>query len=650
MVAAASVVVGFIGGTTTGQVKQALDLLNEDTIPVIQTLEDIRFGGMKLIASTSEYGFIKAEKEAAIAKQQVLIGQEGEGEEEEQGAAGINRMNAAIDRYARLVEQSSPEGVQYLVEITESAEQLQDISKRLIKLKKQGVSGREILQLKEEFEYTEGVFLNNIENSLSQEEKELVDRVEQVGSSITTGRNTLLMTSLLAIALAIIIGIYVSRSISAPVIRLKQATKLIGEGKLDTKTDIASSDEIGELARAFNNMAGDLAATAALTVEKEYVDNIFKSMIDTLVVINPDGNIRTVNQATLELLGYQESELIGFDSSLIIASNHKAERGDKLFHGTGFGGLIRTGFVRDLEMTYINKAYGRIPMLFSGSVMKDKNGNIQGVVCVAQDATERKLAESKIRQSNAKLIATNIELKQTQSQLIQSAKLASVGEMATGVAHELNQPLGIMAMSADFQLLQADKGDHQEALESFKLILKQVDRATTIINHLRTFGRESNIAARSVNDINQLVEDAFIMLNEQLRLQDIEVVKTLGHNLPKIQCNLIQIEQVLTNLVVNAKDAMASVDNKKLTITTSALGETVVITIQDSGTGIASTNLAKVFDPFFTTKEVGKGTGLGLSISYGIIEEHGGKLMVSSTLGQGSTFQIELPAILEVSR
>ncbi|MFT4929115.1 MAG: PAS domain S-box-containing protein [Phenylobacterium sp.] len=548
-----------------------------------------------------------------------------------------------------MVNQFFPDKTQYLTEMTTSAKQLQKTAKQLIELKNQGVSGREILQLKEEFEDIENIFLNSIENSLAHEDEELVERANQVDFAINAGRNTLLLTTLLAISLAVLIGIYVSRSISAPVIRLKQATKRIGEGKLDTKININSNDEIGELADAFNLMAGDLAASAALTVEKEYVDNILMSMIDTLVVINPDGKIRTINQATLELLGYQENELVGLDSTAIIASDEEVKQEEKLFHGRGFGGLIRNGFVRGLEITYINKTSERIPMVLSGSVMKDNDGNIQGIVCVAQDATERKLAETKIRQSNAQLTITNNELKQTQSQLIQSAKLASVGEMATGVAHELNQPLGIIAMSADLQLIQASKGEFFEAKHSFELILKQVERATTIINHLRTFGRESNKSVHSANDINRLVEDAFIMLNEQLRLQDIEVIRTLGDNLPRVKSNLIQIEQVLTNLVVNAKDALESTEDKQLTISTFALDNKVVTTIKDNGTGISSVDLAKIFDPFFTTKEVGKGTGLGLSISYGIIEDHGGKLLVSSVQGQGTTFRIELPAITEAT-
>lgn len=234
-------------------------------------------------------------------------------------------------------------------------------------------------------------------------------------------------------------------------------------------------------------------------------------------------------------------------------------------------------------------------------------------------------------------------LKTSQSQLIQSAKLASLGEMATVVAHELTQPIHVISGKAQLTQNYVSKKNLDKILQSSTEILEQVERASIIITHMRTFGRDTSKSAHKKEDINQIIEDAFILVGRDLYNKNVEVLKKL-HEEPLLKtCNKLQIEQVLINLINNAKDAMETEDTKTLSVRSFLQDNIIVIEVEDTGEGISDSSAKQIFDPFFTTKVEGKGTGLGLSISHGIITEHKGKLKVSSEKGKGSKFTIELP-------
>src|SRR5574337_1779695 len=220
-------------------------------------------------------------------------------------------------------------------------------------------------------------------------------------------------------------------------------------------------------------------------------------------------------------------------------------------------------------------------------------------------------------------------LRETQAQLIQSGKLAAVGTLAAGVAHELNQPLMIIRGYAQ-ELLRDERIGEEAIRDDLRRIEAQTTRMTAIINHLRDFSREST-GKREVADLNRVVEDALIFLGQQLRSRNIAVVQTLDPALPPVWVDPLQIEQVLLNLITNARDAMETVGMGAITIRTGLTqGSRVALSVADAGPGIPEAIRTRIFDPFFTTKEVGKGTGLGLSICHGIVEEHGGELTMES--------------------
>ena len=242
---------------------------------------------------------------------------------------------------------------------------------------------------------------------------------------------------------------------------------------------------------------------------------------------------------------------------------------------------------------------------------------------------------------------------EAEQQLIQASKMATLGEMATGVAHELNQPLSVIKTASSFFVRKIEK---REPIDSdvLKTMLTKVDdnvdRATKIINHMRQFARKSDLEMEKVQ-INDVLENAFEIFSQQLKVRGIDVVWEIEANLPKIYADSGRLEQVIINLLLNARDtieekweltAQAKKDGT-ITLRTSTRDRDVVCEICDTGRGIPAEIANKIFEPFFTTKEVGKGTGLGLSISYGIVKDCGGDIRATAKNGQGTCFILTFP-------
>jgi C4-dicarboxylate-specific signal transduction histidine kinase len=238
------------------------------------------------------------------------------------------------------------------------------------------------------------------------------------------------------------------------------------------------------------------------------------------------------------------------------------------------------------------------------------------------------------------------ELREKQEQLVQAGKLATLGELTTGVAHELNNPLnniGLFIGNA-IDLIELGMADPkpERILQELHNAMQQVHKATEIISHLRTFGRVTS-ASREPVGISQVIRHSLLLMQEQLRLRQIEVKPLLPEEEVFVLGNSIQLEQVFINLLSNARDAMAQSTHKMITIGCKSQEHGVEIRFCDTGTGIPVGLEQRIFDPFFTTKEVGAGTGLGLSITYGIIKEHQGTIAVENCPDGGALFLIQLP-------
>jgi histidine kinase len=233
--------------------------------------------------------------------------------------------------------------------------------------------------------------------------------------------------------------------------------------------------------------------------------------------------------------------------------------------------------------------------------------------------------------------------------------MATLGEMATGVAHELNQPLSVIKTASNFFMRKNEKEEEIERETLNKLSIKianNVDRATKIINHMREFGRKSDMNLEKVC-VNNVLRHASEVLSQQLTLRGIDLIWELQEPLPMVEADSVRLEQVFLNLLINARDAIEekieSMNDKPdkgvISIKTMTQGRNVIIKICDTGPGVPLSIRDKIFEPFFTTKKVGKGTGLGLSISYGILRECGGNIEVDSNEENGACFIVQLPLL-----
>ena len=254
------------------------------------------------------------------------------------------------------------------------------------------------------------------------------------------------------------------------------------------------------------------------------------------------------------------------------------------------------------------------------------------------------------------IAATDITRRlETEQQLVQAGKLATLGEMATGVAHELNQPLSVMKTASSFFIKKINNHEEIDNKILFTMLQKidvNVDRASKIITHMRQFARKSELGLEKV-EVNKVIEKTLEIFSRQLKARGIEVVLKIGKNLPKINADPARLEQVFLNLIINARDAIEEkivlnkdvITEKKIILKTKSFAENVICSICDTGTGVPEEIIDKVFEPFFTTKEVGKGTGIGLSISYGIVKEFGGSIKVEPNINQGACFILTFPII-----
>lgn len=237
------------------------------------------------------------------------------------------------------------------------------------------------------------------------------------------------------------------------------------------------------------------------------------------------------------------------------------------------------------------------------------------------------------------------ELRDKQHQLVQAGKLATLGELATGIAHELNNPLNNIGLFAGNAIDSLELGEESKdrAVGALRDVLQQVRKASEIISHLRTFGRAAPVS-RDLVSLRVVIAQAISLVQEQLRLRQIDVTIELGPEDLIVEGNSIQLEQVFINLLTNARDALADSPRKAIRISGAIHSTDVQVTFSDTGRGIPRELEGRIFDPFFTTKEIGKGTGLGLSIIYGIVKEHGGTISVVSRPGEGAAFLISLPS------
>ena len=453
-------------------------------------------------------------------------------------------------------------------------------------------------------------------------------RIEEKNTAIleisTFSQKMLTLVLFIAILATIINAYFMARALERPIKQLVDGTNRLADGDLTHRVTVNSKDEIGQLAASFNVMAEKLKSSRQeLIAAKAYTDNIIRSMSNSLLVVNKDKTIRAANQSTYDLLGYTREELIGKPFSMIFAE------GD--YSGLGLDDLINKNFTRNSETTYLSKYGEKIRMLCSASIIFDEEGKFEGIVCIAQDIT-------------------------MQTETMRAGHLASIGELAAGVAHEINNPVNSIINFAQIMIDEVKKGESTTD-EIPARIIKEGDRVATIVRSLLSFARENKKEKKPI-DVLEVIDEVLALTETQIIKDGINLTIDFPEELHKTLADFQQIEQVFLNILNNARYALNQRypnAHPKKNLIIHGIPETeddtlyLAITFIDYGTGIPSSILDKIYNPFFSTKPSGIGTGLGLAISHGIITDHGGRLDLESKYGDYTKVTVMLPAITENS-
>ena len=356
--------------------------------------------------------------------------------------------------------------------------------------------------------------------------------------------------------------------------------------------------------------------------------NLLESSVECIVAADTRGIVIFFNKAAEKLTDYKAEEVIGKFHITKFYPLEVAKDIMRKLRSDDYGGR---GKLENFRVTMYRKNGAEIPVSLSASIIYEEDKELASLGLFT-DLREKLKMEK--------------ELQDTQMRLIQTEKMASLGSLAAGVAHEINNPLGGILIYAS--LLMEDFADqNDQRVQDLKRIVEEGTRCKDIVKSLLEFARQTESKFESVG-INKAIDDVLFFLGKQALFHNIQTIKELHPNLPSIQGDPNQIKQVLMNMMVNAAEAMSE-KGGTLTITTevSTDGSSIIILFKDTGSGIPPAIQSKIFDPFFTTKDVGKGTGLGLSTSYGIVQSHHGTIEVDSAPAKGSTFKIILPITFE---
>ena len=379
-------------------------------------------------------------------------------------------------------------------------------------------------------------------------------------------------------------------------------------------------DRADELGRQLSNAIETTQLLDDVIRSRRELENAFDSIWHLVVVVDRFGKIVQVNEAFANrlartrdaLLGQTLSECVGPELAAWIAGQ---ERRDSLPEPA-------TPSMCELVDSALNGAF-----MFTATDLVDNDRRRTGMVLVARDLTPQSRLE--------------VEREELRKRLTQSEKLAALGQFVAGIAHELNNPL--QGVLGHLELLRVTGAFPKHLRKEVQVIYREADRAAKIVRNLLVFAGSRRLARRAVS-LPPVLQKVVALRSAACRAADIEVVRHYDQKLPRVQSDPLLLHQVFLNIMMNAEQAIAATGRPgRIEITSRKADDRVVTTVRDTGGGISEEALSRIFEPFYTTKEVGKGTGLGLAIAYGIVQEHGGQILVSNHPEGGAMFTVELP-------
>ncbi|MCB9772099.1 MAG: PAS domain S-box protein [Candidatus Omnitrophica bacterium] len=416
-----------------------------------------------------------------------------------------------------------------------------------------------------------------------------------------------------------------------------------------------------------NNIVGTLGSGQDITDQQSIENQLhlqstaLEAAANAIVITNKAGKIVWANHALTEISGYQLDEVLGKNLNIFKSGLHNERFYENLWQ-TILAGKIWHGEI--INRRKDDRLYTEEMTI---TPVRNRVGDIQHFIAIKHDVTERKSLQQGLEQANIKLEANgrklertlqemavkNKELQEAQNQLIQNEKLAAIGVLSSGIAHEIKNPLAIISLSIEeFEGLSEKLDDQSKAY--IKMIKSAATRANNVIIELLRFARVSDLKVESIN-LYDLIEGTFILINNSTKFKGITLEHKYTDKNIHVPGDRILLEQVLFNLLINATDSTER--GGTITVTTylqkpfSSFSEheEIIIEVSDNGSGIAPEVLPRIFEPFFTTKDQGKGTGLGLSTVYTLLKRHHGTINVTSTLGVGTTFTITLPLVTKTT-
>ncbi len=406
---------------------------------------------------------------------------------------------------------------------------------------------------------------------------------------------------------------------------LREVTLSTGEKAWEDRVFSPIKDDAGNIIYIMESLR-DVTRIKTLerTLEetREFLEKVIQSSASAIVAADIDGNILIMNRAAEALFGFSVREAKGKKSVIDLYPPGKAK---ELMREMRKGKRGGKGKLPLTKVNILNVKGEVIPVEVTASIIYEQKKEV-ATMGIYNDLRDK--------------LAVEKALKDTQAQLSQSEKMASLGQLAAGVAHEVNNPLTGILLYASMALEQMDKDDPMR--EHLGYIVEDVNRCKGIVKNLLAYSRRST-TTKEIIPLNDLVHQSLNLIRDQKLFGNIVVVKELSEEMMLVHADKNQLAQVLINLILNACAAMNGEGVLTFRTYRDKPNKRVYMEVKDNGYGIADENLPKIFDPFFTTKEPGKGTGLGLSTSLGIIQESGGHISVKETGPQGTTFLIELP-------
>jgi two-component system, NtrC family, sensor kinase len=359
---------------------------------------------------------------------------------------------------------------------------------------------------------------------------------------------------------------------------------------------------------------------------KEFMSRVVYSSASAIIAADMQGNINLMNPVAKELFGDYNGGEGKIKHTTQLYPPGQAKEIMRMLRDEKIGGKGRLLIPRTNILNYGGE---KIEVQMSAAIIYDEKGNESATMAIYNDLRDRMKIEK--------------ELKLTRKQLVQSEKMASLGQLAAGVAHEINNPLTGVLFYAN--LLLENDNLNASMREDIGYILEDANRCKKIVKGLLVYSHSKG-TEKNIVQINDVVEQSLTLLRDQKKFRNIKIKKNLSDEMMLINADNNKLNQVVINLVINAVDAIDGAGTITLTTYKDKTIKKVYLEVADTGKGIPIENLYKIFDPFFTTKEVGKSTGLGLSIVYGIIDEHEGRIVVKKTDSKGTTFIIEFPMYL----